>query len=75
MGRGEHRSRVLVGLPSWTPYCPSPCVGPGGGEMTTHGPRTDEGCASSIADGTGWRGGGGVDTDRGGIILGYANKQ
>jgi hypothetical protein len=27
------------------------------------------------ADGTGWRGGGGVDTDRGGIILGYANKQ
>ena len=31
MGRGEHRSRVLVGLPSWTPYCPSPCVGPGGG--------------------------------------------
>ena len=31
MGQGEHRSRVLVGLPSWTLYCSSPCVGPGGG--------------------------------------------
>jgi hypothetical protein len=31
MGRGKRRSRVLVGLPSWTPNHLPPCVRPGGG--------------------------------------------
>ena len=52
MGWGKHRSRVLVGLPLWTPDCPSPCVGVGGGGDDDA--RTKDGQGLCIVNGGCW---------------------